>query len=457
MRCIVLIFIGWWGISVSAQAPKWNSKQIFDYSKRVSAVTKNQIWNELEPMKYIALKSEKESQFVAFSENFESSNSSFSWRLTDEYFFKNTLEDNLVITFHEAFHAFAADKKRGGKEWKYENSMLIFEYQESSARNNALFNIEGKILNSALQTKNISQLKEKVRQFLAIRKLRQSEIEPRFIEFEKGAESNEGMAEYAGLNAVVLAMKLARQKKLEIKFTFSNPESFLANKYELLGAITNVGKNIRRKFYYTGSAQGFLLDRLMKDWKTKVQMDAEAVQDLLETAVGKTSTKGEIEKILTQYKYEKILAEEEQSVAKRKAENQSLLENTLNQKGRKYTINYSALTGWTGIRNFDPMNVTMISPKVRVHTRSVRFGNEKKFTAEFSQPVVEDLDKKEYTTFVAEKESVVADGKEIDLNKSGELKFDKSLAINSDNFKLEANAGVIRITKDSVAIEIFEK
>lgn len=458
MRNLAFIFVFLLSVNSFAQNSKWTAEQIFDYSQKIAEINKNQIWNEFEPMKYTSFKSVAKENYISFSSNFDKPDNSFSWQLVDEYFSNNSLEDNLVITFHEAFHAFEADEKRSGEKWRRENSMLVFEYQESSARNNTLFSIEAKILRDALQTKGLGELKRKVQQFLAVRSLRQGEIEPRFVEFEKGAESNEGMAEYAGTKAVVEAMKPAKQKKLSIRFTFSNADAFLANKYELLGSITNIGKNIRRKFYYTGSAQGFLLDRLLKDWKTKVQMDSQAVQDLLETAVGKISSKAETEKILARYQYEKILIEEEKAVTKRKAENQALLENTLNQSGRKYTIDYSAVKTWVGIRNFDPMNVTMVSPKIRVHTRSVSFGAKDVFSAVFSQPVVEDLEKRNYVSIIPEsdKETVTVDGAEIGLSKPTEIKFNQSLVIKSANFQLEATMGILKITDMEVLIKLYE-
>lgn len=449
MKNLVFIFILLLSINVFAQTPKWNSQQIFEYSKKINEIAGNQIWNEFDAMKYTSV---TPVGLILFSSQGATPNDSFSWVLMDEYFSNNSLEDNLSITFHEAFHAFQNDAKRRGTKWRAENSMLVFEYQESSARNNALFNIEGKILNSALQTKNINRLKEKVRQFLAVRNLRQSEIDPRFVEFEKGAESNEGMAEYAGTKAVLLAMQA--NKKLSLKFAFPNSNAFLLKKYEQLDSINGIGKNIRRKFYYTGSVQGFLLDRLLKNWKTDIQMEHEAVQDLLAKSVGGKLPK--TDKILAQNGYDKILAEEEKAVAGRKADNQTLLEKTLNQKGRKYVINYAQLKKWTGIRNFDPMNVTMIMPNIRVHTRMVTFASENSFTASFSQPVVEDLESKQYTTFVLENESVWADGATIDLSKPVDLKFDKSMTVNADNFKLEAKKGLMKITKETVFIDIFE-
>ena len=96
------------------------------------------------------------------------------------------------------------------------------------------------------------------------------------------------------------------------------------------------------------------------------------------------------------------------------------------------------------------MNVVMIAPKLRVHTRSVSFAAEGSYKASFSQPVVEDLENRRYTTVVPENdaESVSADGEVLDPAKPVEKRFAKSIAVASPNFKFEAaTAGTVRVTE----------
>lgn len=461
-KSVQLLFVClFFTMQMFAQKPlKLNSAQVFGDAEKVAESAKNQIWNEFDARKYIRAKTGADGGYISFSSAPDDSGDQvFFWKVDDAYFENHTLEENLSITFHEAFHAFERDPKRAGVKWGAENSLLVFEYQESSARNNALFSIEAKILQAALESKNQSELINKVREFLTIRGLRQSELAPRFAEFEKGAELNEGLAEYAGTKAVLAGMRAAEKKQISVSFNESDDKSFLRKKYETLASITKIGRNIRLKFYYTGSAQAFLLDRLMPDWKTKVQMEGKSLQDLLEISVGKMTEEKSVESILRLSNYENILSEEEKSVAVRKAENQSLLEKTLNRKGRKYIIDFSALDKPVGIQNFDPMNVTMIEPQLRVHTRHVKFGGEN-FTADFSQPVVEDLKNKRYTTVipVSENEIVIADGAAIDLNKPAEIQFSKSLSVTSQNFSFSsAVAGTIKISGDAVVILLTRK
>jgi len=51
-----------------------------------------------------------------------------------------------------------------------------------------------------------------VREFLAVRRLRQGELEARLVAFEKGAESNEGLAEYVGEKGVLAALQAGGER-----------------------------------------------------------------------------------------------------------------------------------------------------------------------------------------------------------------------------------------------------
>jgi hypothetical protein len=446
--------------TVSAQnSAKYSSQNIFSYTKQISELSGGEIWTGFQPLDFMELKEESGSHLVKFSIEPNKPESNYFMILSDEYFSNHTLEENLSITFHEAFHAFERDPKRAGMKWKYENAMLIFEYQETSARHNALFNIESKILHDALKIENKRKLKQQVREFLLIRNYRQNDLDRKFVEFEKGAEHNEGLAEYAGVKGVLMGIKLANAKKLNLSFENSDKINYLIQKYNTLKFINQLGSNVRRKFYYTGSAQGFLLDRLMPNWKTEVQMNGKSIQDLLEKSILlKNTQENEISKILKNYNYENILVEEVKAVEQRKSDKLALLEKTLNEKGRKVTIDFSGLDRSNNIKWFDPMNVTIVKPNVRVHTREVTFELGEIFTAQFSQPVVEDLNDKKYISVVPEDKNleIKLNGQNVDLSKDQEIKFNEKLEITSENLKFEANKGSIKINNNEIFINLSD-
>lgn len=435
----------------------YTSQNIYSYTKQISDNSKEEIWKGFDPLDFILLSISKNSNRVTFSTDPNNSKSRIIMTLSDKYFSTHTLEENISITFHEAFHAFQRSPKREGMKWGYGNARLIFEYKEISARSNALFNIEFKILREALQVENEKLLKEKVRQFLVVREYRQNELDRRFVEFEKGAELNEGLAEYAGTKAVILGMDSSKAKMINVPFSNMDSRDFLMKKYKKLDSINRIGKNVRLKFYYTGSAQGLLLDRLMPNWKTAVQMKSIAVQDLLKESVSqKTAQQNEINKILKKYNYKNILVEEEKAVEKRKIQNLALLKKTLNQKGKRVIIDFSSLNRLENIQFFDPMNVTNVKPNVRVHTRMVRFGFADTFKAHFTQAVVEDLNKQKYTSIVPNGKNlnVLSEGKTLDLSKASEINFENKLEIDSDNLKFEGKKGKIKITENEIFIKI---
>ncbi len=448
------------GTLVAQQAGAYRSGDIYEISGKIADITRDQVWPGYDFRNYTRTNRDAAGGTLSFSSNFEEKGEDvFTWKLVDDYFATHGLEDDLVITFHEAFHAFERDKKRTGKPWGFENSMLIFEYQESSARTNAIFAIESRILKQALLAKKTSDSEKLTRQFLAVRKLRQSEMDPRFTDFEKGAELNEGLAEYAGTKAVALGISSNAKHAMGIPFVFRTVESFLADKYRDLDAIASVGQNIRRKFYLTGSAQGFLLDRLSPKWKQKVQMEGASVQDLLADAVGGMPGSWEIETILNRAGYEKVLRDEEQAVQKRQADHEQLLATTLAKKGSRYVIDYSSLTKPGGIRYFDPMNVTLVTQKLRVHTRSVSFQSAGSYTANFSQPVVEDIGNKRYTTVVPDGVVVKLsiDGNSFDPDKIVGRRAFATIKIETENFSLEASNGSIEMTDGNVVIKLFDR
>jgi hypothetical protein len=437
------------------------SPEIFKYSQKIAESVKDEIWMGFDARRYFSLKSNASGSNITFTSEPDNPNAPFFWEVSDEYFSNHSLEENLSITFHEAFHGFERNPKRPGGKWGAENALLVFEYAETSAKNNALFAIEGRILFAALKSSSQSMLKQRAREFLAVRKLRQSEFDTRFVEFEKGAELNEGLAEYAGTQAVVLGMKAVKAKKIAVPFADSDSRAFLNKKYEKLNSLMNIGRNIRLKFYYTGSVQGFLLDRLSFGWKAQVQMQGATLQDLLKKAVetnGKSLEQEKIEDILQRYDYEKVLQSEETAVAQRKASNQALFNSILDQKGWRIVIDYSALSQPAQIRSFDPMNVTMINPKLRVHTRTVNFAANNSFTARFSQAVIEDLENKRYITVVPENEILpaTADGETFELVKTTEKRFEKSLVINAAGLKFEAISGSIKTKNGEIVIRLIK-
>ena len=369
------------------------------------------------------------------------------------------LEDAVALIFHEAFHVFERDAARGGAKWRVENSMLISEYPETSARNNALFNIESQILHSAIRAGDRGAAKRKAQEFIAVRKARQGELDARFVEFEKGLESNEGLAEYAGVKAVSMAIGAAGQKRAATPFKSIDKDRYMADRFERLRRITRVGRNSRLRFYDTGAAQAFLLDRLMPGWKKRVQATAAAIQDLVEEAtVSPGDALNQIaESALRQYGYEDVLMSEQEIAERKLAERRALLDSVLNAQGRRYVIDVSALGRVGDMTSFDPMNVTMVDNQKRVHTRMLSVAGAGSYKATFEQPVVEDIAARQYVTVSKpDRNEVMLDGAPLDIAAPVERRF-QTIRIVTPGFKFEANSGVVAINERGVTVWVGGK
>ena len=367
------------------------------------------------------------------------------------------LEEAVSLAFHESFHVFESDGERAGAKWRRENSMLVAAYPETEVRLSALFNIEGQLLLAALRAKDEAARRDAARRFLAVRRLRHGEMEGRFVEFEKGAESNEGLAEYAGTKAVLLGITAARQQRLSIPFQHEDERSYLEKKYAQLASITDAGKNSRLRFYFTGSAQGLLLDRLMPDWRRRVQFDAVALQDLLTEAVSPAPAGAAdgAAATLKEYDYAGVVKREEANVAQKQAQKQAVLDGVLRQKGRRYVLDFSQAGKMGNTNFFDPMNITMVTRQTRVHTRMLKIGEDGVYAGEFEQAVVEDFERRQYLTIVeAGEQEITADGVRLDITKPAQTAFKTRLLIKTPKFTFTATSGTVTITDAAVIVKL---
>ncbi len=438
----------------AATAKGRNAVEVLGYASQIAVASADEIWPGFDARNYwFALTGDDADRYsIGFGGQAkgDAGKAMMSYNIRDY-----GLEDGLALAFHEAFHVFERDADRQGARWRVENSILVSEYPETSARNSALFNIEANILYTALQAGDKATAKRKAQEFIAVRKLRQGELDSRFVEFEKGLESNEGLAEYAGVKAVLAGIEAVNRKRAAIPFQNLDKNSYFANRFERLRRITRVGRNSRLRFYDTGAAQAFLLDRLMTDWKKRVQATGAAIQDLVEEAAfDYNESKRIAETALRQYEYESVLKAEQEIEARKLAERRAILDSVLNKQGRRYVIDVSALGRVGDLMSFDPMNVTMIDNQKRVHTRMLVVGQEGVYKATFEQPVVEDKAAKQYVTVsIPEQNELLIDGVPLDVTASVERSFHR-LRIITPGFKFEASSGVITINEQAVTIRL---
>ncbi|MGH7150780.1 MAG: hypothetical protein ACREIU_08785, partial [Planctomycetota bacterium] len=401
----------------SAPAPP-TVREVHRQFLAVAEATKDRVWPGFDAPRYVleAVGVESEGS-LRFSSDLSIADPEVFMTVGAEYVGQHSAEGNLALLFHEAFHAFEGDARRPGARWGSENASLLFEYSDSTPRNEALFSIECRLLLAALEAGEVEGKRAGARRFLAVRRLRQGELEPRFVEFEKGLESNEGLAEYAGFRAVALAADLVGEGRLSLPLVRRTGEAYLAETLRPLGAIGETGKNPRRRFYFTGAALGFLLDRLAPDWKRKVQQEGIATQELLAEAAG------EVEKAtaatLEEAGYAAALAGATEATARRKEAARALRDSVLGKGGLKIVVE---APGGGILRSFDPMNVVLVEGGVRVHTRMLQIGGPADLKASFERALVQETKEGRYTTVLeaTERATVTVGGSAVDLSKPGE-------------------------------------
>jgi hypothetical protein len=434
----------------SAPAPA-SVREVHRHFLALAEATKDRIWPGFDAPRYVREAADAESgEALRFSSDLSVPEPQVFMTVGADYVGKHSGEENLALLFHEAFHAFEGDARRPGSKWRSENASLLFEYSDSTPRNDALFSIECRLLLASLEAREAEGKRAGARRFLAVRRLRQGELEPRFVEFEKGLESNEGLAEYAGFRAVALAADLVSEGRLSLPIVRRSGEAFLAETLRPLGEIGETGKNPRRRFYFSGAAQGFLLDRLAPNWKGKVQDGGAAVQDLLAEAAGA----GEIEKAsaaaLEEAGYERALAAATEATGRRKEAARSLRDSVLGKGGLRIVVE---VPGGGFLRSFDPMNVVLVGGGARVHTRMLRIGGPSNLDASFERALVQETKEGRYTTVLdpAETATVTVGGSAVDLSKPGEHRGGR-VTVEGPGVRVEADAGLVRVEKGRVVL-----
>lgn len=323
-------------------------------------------------------------------------NANTSGRLGDEvaaFIERGSLSDGLSahdisLLFHECGHAYQARAPQGGTErWPVEDATRVADYPGGDAANNAWGRIEGRLLRAALQAGDEAGARGKAQDFLAVRARRRAGLDAAVATYEQRLELNEGLAEYFGTQAVLVAPS-------SLGAEFGADGSFSRDVLERLARVNVAGRGAERpRFYLTGAAQGLLLDRFAAtQWKRDVEERGAPLEALLAAAVGfdDASTAGRVERVAGAEGFDSLLAAEQLASAASLAARRGRLLAILAAPGRKLVLDLSRAGGAGNLTSFDPMNIVAVSPEVKVHERmlSLEFTGG---TAKFEVPVVQDL------------------------------------------------------------------
>ncbi|MEM7201073.1 MAG: sigma-70 family RNA polymerase sigma factor [Planctomycetota bacterium] len=304
---------------------------------------------------------------------------------------------DVALVLHESGHAFQHGAPAGGAmRWPTENAQLVASYPVNAPDNNAWARLEAVALAQALEAGADTAMREHGRAFCKLRAHRQAQLDPALAQFERHAEQNEGLAEYVALRAISrVAVAEARRLGLVDPSAYGPAGTAMRDLVESLRRANVAGAGAaRRRFYWTGAAQAFLLDRLHPEWKAQLRPGGPALQDLLAAALGlgAETLESDAAAVAAARDLARVLAEEQSAAASAGGLRRARLAAVTDGPGRTLVVDLSAAGGAADVRSFDPMNLVAIDDALRLHSRMVELGFRGGQVA-LRQPAIQDLDR----------------------------------------------------------------
>jgi len=270
------------------------------------------------------------------------------------------VKDYARLVLHECFHVYQSTALG---HLPRPNVQVMSRYPENDPENNALSIIENRLLASGLDGNDAA-----VAEFLAVRYARHQKLRALGMQdvciYEELSEYNEGTPTYVELKA---GKPLADIKD---------------------GLLTsNVGGSGAgyRRFYFTGAAIALLLDKNLPGWQLRFAEVGKTLRELLQealpeshpslqakTAVDQTDRKAvddPISQVLTACGYREILDAERSREAERQTKIDSIMADLKSGPGVLVEIEIPP----ESVVLFDPVNILVVKPGVRIHTRMCGF------------------------------------------------------------------------------------
>jgi hypothetical protein len=149
--------------------------------------------------------------------------------------------------------------------------------------------VEADLLVRALQAESDQEATELVRRFLAHRGERRAALDPALVDFERQREWEEGLAKYAELEIWRQASVASDYQPVAGLAGDRDYKAYAGFSRHWSGQLSTIKTQANAagdgRFYYTGMAQAFLLDRLLPGWKERALDDGVWLEDLLAEAV----------------------------------------------------------------------------------------------------------------------------------------------------------------------------
>ena len=225
-------------------------------------------------------------------------NTIFPYKLMVNIFLPHS-DNYLSLVQHENFHAFQATwaEERLFRAEKA-NLLLQEDYPWLVEANVNSWKRELETLQAALKAEDDFTAERLTDEFLTIRdqRRRENDLSSLLVQFEKEREWTEGMARYIELESWRLAAAAGNSdyqpfSELKDDSDFKNYQQFESRwKRELDQMVRMADDEGDGRFYYSGMAQAFLLDRFLPEWKAQFYADPNLnLEDLIRQLVAHRS------------------------------------------------------------------------------------------------------------------------------------------------------------------------
>jgi|GEM_PF-808145 len=373
---------------------------------------------------------------------------------------------------HEAFHQFQHDNF-GEISWEREERYPILDRE-----NTTLAYLEMSLLMDAIKSayvNNKEQVKDYIKQFVAVRNFRWGQSDPFVTRYEQGQEIREGTARYVEMKCMELVKTLEYKSSLkgltssledDLK-SISILEYLMKDFQERIteGSVTP-GNMLRNRIYPVGSTMGFLADYLNINWKEEAQKAGPefTFEQLFSQSLGldKEELSDLLNKAKKKYGYDKILASTKELITEYRNGYKKDLKSFEAQKGLRIEIEFayrglSRSRSSTGKMWVMDNGAISFCKKFRVYTLK----NEDLILQVHDAAVFEenewDKKRKKVVFFMPEISSLSLDNKPFKVDEDFHRGFN-NIEFVGKNLKFSySKAGTITFSKNSLKVSLIKK
>jgi len=310
----------------------------------------------------------------------------------------------LAVVTHEAFHVFQDQKAPD----KGAEDMLLLYYPVLSVQNNVGFAQEGAALKEALHAADPAAFRRAAVRWLAVRRDRRASLPPKAVQYEDGVEFTEGLAKYTEYRLFQVLEGRQPGSAIEWAQGFAGYANLAPQRQGLtermvqnMAGTINVNNDpygtapLRMRLYYSGMAEGVMLDQLSPNWKSRIFAPEVSLTSLLEEAL--KPTKAEVDQALQEAKADAGYASLVQSKTKLAQEGHARAEALVKEieagPGVGLVVDYSQLSSPKVGMGFTPFGITLIDGERTVFSQTlvrVIFGKEGEVAEKVAVPLLRD-------------------------------------------------------------------